>query len=111
MKQAGAATMAWSSWNEAALVIAHPKHLKRTITIALSVGTVFFAMNQLPLVLASQATASLWLKVALTYITPLVVSNIGILTATRQTNERARPRQTPRKSNALRRAHTDTASM
>jgi hypothetical protein len=46
------------------------------------VGTVFFAMNQLGTVLAGRATALVWLKVALTYLTPLCVSNSGIASAT-----------------------------
>lgn len=89
MSPASGAVMTWSSWREAAFVIARPQHVKRTITIALSVGTVFFAMNQLPLVLAGHATAVVWVKVALTYLTPLFVSNIGILTATRRARDTA----------------------
>jgi len=34
-------------------------------------------------VLAGQATPVVWLKSALTYLVPFVVSNIGILIATR----------------------------
>ena len=37
----------WSTWRELLSVIAYPTHLKRTATIALIVGTVFFTMNQL----------------------------------------------------------------
>ncbi len=77
----------WSSWRELASVVAYPPHLKRTVTIALTVGTVFFVMNQLTVVLAGHATPVMWLKVALTYMTPLCVSNVGILTATRRRNE------------------------
>ena len=51
------------------------------------VGSVFFAMNQLTVVLAGHATPLMWLKVALTYLTPLCVSNVGILTATRRPSE------------------------
>jgi hypothetical protein len=46
------------------------------------VGTVFFTMNQLGTVLAGHATALVWLKVGLTYLTPLCVSNFGIASAT-----------------------------
>ncbi len=67
--------------------MAYPRHLKRTVTIALTVGTVFFVMNQLTVVLAGHATPVMWLKVALTYMTPLCVSNVGILTATRRPSE------------------------
>lgn len=59
-------------------------NLKRTLTIALIVGTTFFAMNQLGVIVAGHASALVWAKVALTYLTPLVVSNLGVLSATRK---------------------------
>ena len=74
----------WSCWPEMASVITAPRNLKRTGCIALIVGSVFFSMNQLSVILAGQATAIVWLKAALTYLTPLLVSNFGILSATRQ---------------------------
>jgi hypothetical protein len=48
------------------------------------VGTVFFAMNKLGPVLAGRATTGVWVKGALTYLTPLIVSNFGVLSATRR---------------------------
>jgi hypothetical protein len=45
---------------------------------------VIFAMNQLGVILHGRATAVAWLKVALTYLTPLLVSNFGLLSATRR---------------------------
>jgi hypothetical protein len=74
----------WSTWREAAGVVAAPQHLRRTLSISLFVGSTFFAMNQLSLILAGQANAMVWLKAALTYLTPLFVSNFGVLSATRQ---------------------------
>jgi hypothetical protein len=71
----------------------HRRHLRRTITIALLVGTIFFAMNQLGPVLAGEATPVTWLKVALTYLTPFCMSNFGILTATRRPREDALDRR------------------
>jgi len=59
-------------------------NLKRTLTIALIVGTTFFGMNQLGVIVAGHASALVWAKVALTYLTPLVVSNLGVLSATRK---------------------------
>jgi hypothetical protein len=50
----------------------------------LIVGTVFFTMNQLSVILDGRATAVVWVKAALTYMTPLLVSNFGILSATRR---------------------------
>ena len=41
-----------------------PQHLKRTVSVALVVGTAFFAMNQLGVILAGHATALVWVKAA-----------------------------------------------
>jgi hypothetical protein len=74
----------WSSPREAVRVVAHRPHLKATVRIALIVGTVLFVINQLDVVLSGNATTSTWVKGAITYLVPFVVSNLGILTATRQ---------------------------
>jgi hypothetical protein len=73
----------WSTWREALSVVVSPQHLKRTVSIALIVGSTFFAMNQLSPIIAGRADALVWLKVAMTYLTPLFVSNFGVLSATR----------------------------
>jgi hypothetical protein len=57
-------------------------HLARTVAVALIVGTVLFAINQLDVLLAGRATGMTWLKVALTYLVPFLVSNYGVLSAT-----------------------------
>jgi hypothetical protein len=67
-------------------IVLAPQHLKRTVFIALTVGTVFFAMNQLGIILDGRATPAVWIKAALTYLTPLLVSNFGLLSATRRPN-------------------------
>ena len=72
----------WSTWREIAGVLTQPQHLRRTVIVALVVGTVFFAMNQLNVVLAGQATPLVWFKAVLTYVTPFCVSSIGVLSAT-----------------------------
>ena len=82
---AGETGTTWSTWRQALSVVRAPKSLKRTASVALIVGTAFFAMNQLESVIAGRATALLWLKAGLTYLTPMVVSNIGMLSATHQT--------------------------
>jgi hypothetical protein len=74
----------WSTRRELVLVVLAPQHLKRTVSVALIVGTAFFTMNQLSLILAGHATPVVWLKAALTYLTPLLVSNFGLLSATRR---------------------------
>ena len=73
----------WTTSKEMAAVVIAPRNLRRTASIALVVGSAFIAMNQLGAILAGDATTLVWLKVALTYLTPLVVSNFGVLSATR----------------------------
>jgi hypothetical protein len=81
-------TATWSTWPEAVSVVIAPQHLKRTISIALIVGSTFFAMNQLSVILAGHANTIVWVKAALTYLTPLFVSNFGVLSATRHREAR-----------------------
>lgn len=52
--------------------------------IALVVGTLLFCINQLDVVIRGDATTVVWLKTALTYVVPFVVSNLGVLTGTRR---------------------------
>lgn len=59
-------------------------NLRKTIRVALIVGTVIFAINQLDVVIRGGATAVTYLKSALTYLVPFCVANYGILTATRR---------------------------
>ena len=58
-------------------------HLPRTAAVALVVGTVLCAINQLDILLAGHATGITWLKIALTYLVPFLVANYGIITASR----------------------------
>jgi cytosine/adenosine deaminase-related metal-dependent hydrolase len=74
----------WQNWREALAVVRAPHNVKRTLVIAVTVGSVFFAMNQLGTILAGHAGTIVWLKAAMTYLTPLIVSNVGVLSATRR---------------------------
>ena len=74
----------WSTWREALGVIAFGPHLRRTIRVALIVGTILFSINQLDVVLRHQATMATYLKGALTYLVPFCVSNYGVLLVTRR---------------------------
>ena len=74
----------WSTFPEAVRVVLYPRHLRATVRIALIVGTVLFCINQLDVVLRGDATASTWIKGGITYLVPFVVSNLGVLTATRR---------------------------
>lgn len=74
----------WESPREIPVVVLAPQHLRKTVSVALIVGSAFVAMNQLGVILSGHATGLVWLKAALTYLTPLVVSNYGVLSATRR---------------------------
>jgi hypothetical protein len=60
-----------------------PQHLRRTITIALVVGTILTAINQLDVIARGDATTITWLKCGLNYFVPFVVSNLGLLAGRR----------------------------
>ena len=77
-----AATPTWSGLRDIRSVLWRRQHLRRTAIIAVTVGTVFFAMNQLNILLAGHGSPMVWFKVALTYATPFVVSSIAVLSAT-----------------------------
>ena len=74
----------WSSAHEIPVVVLAPPNLRRTVSIALVVGSAFLVMNQLGIILSGHATGIVWLKAALTYLTPLIVSNYGLVSATRR---------------------------
>jgi hypothetical protein len=74
----------WESWSEALRVIAYPPHLRKTILIALVVGTILFCINQLDVVLRGDATTAVWVKTGVTYLVPFCVANSGVLVATRR---------------------------
>jgi hypothetical protein len=67
---------------EAVRVVLYPRYLRRTLAIAVTVGTVLFAINQLDVVVRGDATTVVWLKSALTDLVPFCVSNAGVLVAT-----------------------------
>jgi hypothetical protein len=73
----------WTTWREALAVVTYRPHLRKTVTIALVVGTILFAINQLDVVLRGEATAVVWIKSAVTYLVPFAVSNAGVLVATK----------------------------
>lgn len=74
----------WTTWREAARVVLHRPHLRKTIPIALVVGTILFCINQLDIVLQGRATTTTWVKGAVTYLVPFAVSNLGVLVASRR---------------------------
>jgi hypothetical protein len=80
---AATSSSTWTSWREALKVVSQPSHLKKTAALAFVIGTIFFAINQLGLVLSGHADGVVWAKTLMTYLTPFCVSNYSILGATR----------------------------
>jgi len=74
----------WTRWTEAWRVVAYRPHLRRTVGIALVVGTILFAINQLDLVVRGRASLGVWVKGGITYLVPFCVSNLGVLVASRR---------------------------
>jgi len=61
---------------------ARPAHLRRTLRIALAVGLLLTAINQIDVIVAGDATALTWVKCGMNFMVPFVVSNLGLLSAT-----------------------------
>jgi hypothetical protein len=74
----------WARWRDAPAVLAYRPHLRRSLLTAAVVGTVLFCINQLDVVLSGDATLATWVKGAVTYLVPFVVSNAGILIGTQR---------------------------
>lgn len=56
-----------------------PRHLRRTLTIAVIVGVILTAINQLDVILGGEATAVTAMKAGMNFIVPFIVSNVGLL--------------------------------
>jgi len=68
---------------EAVRYCARPHRLRRTTRIALVVGLILTAINQLQVILDGHATAATWLRCAANFVIPFVVSNLGVLAGRR----------------------------
>jgi hypothetical protein len=58
---------------------ARREHLRRTLRIALVIGIVLTAINQLDVILRGDATAITFVKCGLNFVVPFIVSNLGLL--------------------------------
>ena len=65
-------------------IVFKPTHLRRTGLIALLVGSWLCAINLADQIWAAQWSWALLLKVAMNYLTPFVVANMGLLSRSRQ---------------------------
>lgn len=76
----------WRHFSEIPSVCFAPHNLRKTIPLALLVGTLLFLINQSQLVFSDTATFSTYARIVLTYLVPFLVANYGILVATRRSS-------------------------
>lgn len=69
--------------HEAIRICMRREHLRRTVRIALVVGTVLTLINQADVILRGDATAVTAIKVVANFIVPFIVSNLGRLAGKR----------------------------
>lgn len=72
-------------------VCAAPHHLRRTGTIGLVVGTWLTFMNHGDAIVHGAANWEVTIKIGLNYLTPFVVSNLGLLSRLPAPAEDSRP--------------------
>jgi len=70
-------------WRSALAYCGRPEHLRRTVRIALVVGAVLTAINQLDVILRGDASTAVWVKCGMNFVTPFIVSNLGLLSGRR----------------------------
>ena len=66
-------------WRAALAYGLRREHLRRTVRIALVVGIVLAAVNQLDVILRGDATPITWIKCGTNFVVPFIVSNLGLL--------------------------------
>ena len=81
---APAATPSWSTPAEALRLVFLRTTLRKTIKIALVVGTILSLINQAGVIFDGRANAATWIRVAANYLVPFCVSSTGFLSATRR---------------------------
>ncbi len=76
--------MIWTTLTTWAHIVGAPVHLRRTPPIAFAVGTWLNLFNHGDALLAGAWILRLAAKLALNYLTPFVVSNVGLLARQRK---------------------------
>ena len=64
------------------------EHLRRTLSIALVVGTILTLINQADVIADGDATAATAIKAGANFVVPFIVSNLGLLAGKRAEGER-----------------------
>lgn len=68
---------------DACAFCAQRRNLRRTLRIALVVGVVLTVINQSGVIAAGNATTATWVRCALNFVVPFLVSNAGLLSGRR----------------------------
>lgn len=76
--------ISWGTPREAVRVWFLRTTLRKTVKIALVVGTILSVINQGSVILDGKATVATWARVAANYFVPFCVSSTGFLSATRR---------------------------
>jgi hypothetical protein len=76
-------------------VVLRREHLRSTLRIAFLVGCVLTAINQLDVFVSGNATTATFVKTALNFCVPFIVSNLGLLAGKRAESDTASDRQPP----------------
>jgi hypothetical protein len=74
----------WSTPLEALRIVFLRATLRKTIRIALVVGTILSLINQAGVIFGGDATVVTWIRVGANYLVPFCVSSAGFLSATRR---------------------------
>ena len=74
----------WSTPLEALRIVFLRTTLRKTVRIALIVGTILSLINQAGVVFGGDANAVTWIRVGANYLVPFCVSSLGFLSATRR---------------------------
>lgn len=77
----------WRSWPQAMRLVTSPAMLRRTVLIALVVGTILSIVNQAYVVSAGRADSATWMRIGANYVVPFLVSNAGAFAATRDLSD------------------------
>lgn len=82
----------WSTPFQACALVCCGRTARTAVPIALIVGTILSVVNQGAIIAAGDGTIGTWVRVAVNYLVPFVVSSIGWLSA-RRTPARVPPRE------------------
>ncbi len=73
----------WRTAGEAVRVSFRPSTLRRTVVIALIVGTLLSVVNQADVIVRGHADAVTWARIVVNFLVPFCVSTAGFLSACR----------------------------